>query len=125
MSFLCAWLLCNFSQSDCYGVSPINNHFEKYYADEDTTVYDGPMLDSTAALPDAIYYFIKNNKYKDWDKNDKRRVMITGIVEKDGTITNVSIVSSSKVDKLDKEALRFYFKRLPHKIQIGFRRSHL
>jgi TonB family protein len=100
------FLLCTITQLECYGISPYNNCSDEYYLDEDTTVYDGPMLESTAELPDAAAYFIKNNKYKDWDKNDKKRVVIKGIVEKDGTITNVSIASSSKVDKLDQEALR-------------------
>ncbi|MDR2497338.1 MAG: energy transducer TonB [Tannerellaceae bacterium] len=75
-----------------------------FAADDDTTVYAVP--DQTALLPDAIQYFRQNNRFKDWDKNDDKAVLLQGIVEKDGTITGVKIIRSSKTKKLDDEALR-------------------
>lgn len=74
-------------------------------AGKDTTIYDGLNV-NTAELQDAIEYFRQNNRFKDWDKNDKRVVILRGIVEKDGTISNVGIGKSSNVKKLDDEALR-------------------
>jgi TonB family protein len=73
-------------------------------AGEDTTVYKMPAF--SAELPDAVAYFRQNNKFKDWDKNDKKIVFIQGVVEKNGTITNVMVKRSSGVTKLDEESLR-------------------
>jgi TonB family protein len=78
-----------------------------YTMEEDTTIYtDARFITSTATLENAPDYFAKNNKYKDWDKNDPKSVWIKGIVEKDGSITNARVVKSSKIDKLDAEAIR-------------------
>jgi TonB family protein len=55
---------------------------------------------------DAVAYFRQNNRFKDWDKNDKKQIFLQGVVEKDGTVTNVRILRSSKIPKLDEEALR-------------------
>jgi TonB family protein len=77
-----------------------------YFADNDTTVYDGPLIETAAALPDAIEWLLKNNRCGDWNSQEKKHVLLEGIVEKDGTITNVKVVKSCKVDRLDREALR-------------------
>jgi TonB family protein len=81
-----------------------NHGYAEYTSDDDTTVYNEP--DQTAMLPDAVNYFRQNNKFKDWNANDRKNVVLQGIVEKDGTITNVKILRSSKVKELDDEALR-------------------
>jgi len=70
----------------------------------DTTIYDLPT--NTAELVDAITYFRQNNKFKDWDKNDSKLVVLQGVVEKDGTINSVKIMRSSNEKELDDEALR-------------------
>lgn len=94
--------LCNFSQKN---ISAFSSNEFIYQVTNDTTVYSGLNLDSTAELQDAINYFRNNNKYKDW-KEANTLVVLRGIVEKDGTITGVKIRRSSNVEILDKEALR-------------------
>lgn len=96
-------LLCHFSQGHS-STFPLND--SNFQTNNDTTVYDAKILDATAILQDAISYFLKNNKYKDWKETDGKIVAIKGVVEKDGTITNVKILKSSGVDILDAEALR-------------------
>lgn len=72
---------------------------------EDTTVYDIPY--NTAHLDDAIAYFRKNNKYKDWDKNDKKKIVVRAIIEKDSTASNIQIMSKdSEHPELKDEAIR-------------------
>lgn len=71
---------------------------------EDTTIYKAPA--GTAELQDVISYFRQNNKYKDWDKSNPKKVYLRGIVEKDGTINSVKIIRSSEIKELDDEALR-------------------
>lgn len=51
-------------------------------------------------------YFRKNNKYKDWDANNPKQVLLEYIVEKNGTASNVEVKKSSGIKKLDDEALR-------------------
>jgi TonB family C-terminal domain len=70
----------------------------------DTTIYDVPYY--TAELQDAIDYFRQNNKFKDWDKNNPKKVYLQGVVEINGTINNVRIVRASNVKELDDESLR-------------------
>ena len=96
-------LLFNFSQgnSELFILDESN-----YQIKNDTTVYEVPFLDIPAELPDAIDYFLKNNQFKDWKDTDEKKVALQGIVEKDGTITGVSIRKSSEIDVLDKEAVR-------------------
>ncbi|MDR1980884.1 MAG: hypothetical protein LBQ39_04580, partial [Tannerellaceae bacterium] len=67
----------------CFGI--IDRPNESHYMPDDTTVYDVP--DKPAQLLDAVAYFKKNNRYNDWDKNDRKRVTLQGVVEKDSTIT--------------------------------------
>jgi TonB family protein len=55
---------------------------------------------------EPLTWFMANNKYKDWDKNDPKRVMVDFIVEKSGKTSNVTIVESSGIEALDKEAIR-------------------
>jgi len=94
-------LLCNIFQGHSM-IIPSDDRV--YQAVNDTTVYDMP--DITAELPDAINYFLTNNKHKDWKETDRKMVVLQGIVEKDGTITGVRVLRSSQVDDLDKEAVR-------------------
>ena len=72
--------------------------------DSDTMIYEMPAV--TAALENALDYFRANNRYKDWDKEDKTRVVIRCIAEKDGSISNLRIVESSGNTDLDNEAIR-------------------
>ena len=80
--------------------------FSPHYAvaANDTTIYEAPS--PTAELPDAMTYFRQNNKFKDWDKNNSKVVILQGIVEKNGTISDVRILRPSNVKELDDEALR-------------------
>jgi len=86
----------------CNATNCFSLHYK--FAHNDTTIYDIPT--NTAQLPDDITYFKQNNKYKDWDKNNSKVVILQGIVEKDGTISRVRILRSSNEKKLDEEALR-------------------
>lgn len=71
----------------------------------DTTVYKDPYY--TAELDDAIEYFRKNNRYKDWPKNDPKTVIIKCIAEKDSTATDIRILRDGGGSKdLDEEAKR-------------------
>lgn len=72
---------------------------------EDTTIYDMPY--NTAYLDDAINYFRKNNKYKDWDKNDKKKILVRAIIEKDSTASNIQVLSRDSANlELKEEAIR-------------------
>lgn len=51
-------------------------------------------------------YFRTNNRYKDWDVNDQKEIMMVFIVEKDGSTSSVEVGKSSGVEKLDQEAIR-------------------
>lgn len=64
------------------------------------------VIKNTPTLDNALEYFMTNNRYKDWDPNDKKEVWVKYIVEKDGTASDVSIMKSCDVEKLDNEALR-------------------
>jgi len=70
----------------------------------DTTVYEAPSI--TAELPDAVEFFRQNNKFKDWDKNNSKVVVLQGIVETNGAISGVRILRPSNITELDDEALR-------------------
>jgi TonB family protein len=112
--FLCTIL---FLSEKMYANPKNSNPVERRLIEADTTVYNGEV-DSTAELID-VNYLRNNNKFKDWDKNKKTHVTIQGVVEKNGTITNVKIlrssnglitnsgmVRSSEDKQLDDEALR-------------------
>ena len=58
------------------------------------------------ARKDAIKYFRNNNKYKNWDSNDKKKVLIMGIVEKDGRLSKISKIAGEEDEKLRQEAIR-------------------
>ena len=94
-------LLCNFTKG--YSTVFVSNDYN-YQANNDTTVCDMP--DEAAELPDAINFFLTNNKYKDWKETDRKMVFLQGIVEIDGTITGVRVIRSSQNADLDKEAVR-------------------
>lgn len=64
-------------------------------------VYYTPMFE-----PDAYTYYRENNRYKDWPKDDEKRVAIRATVEKDGTTSNVEVRKSCGIEKLDQEAIR-------------------
>ena len=61
---------------------------------------------STATLVNWKEYFRTNNNYKNWYPKNPKTVVIVGIVEKDGTITDLKIVKKCDVELLNKEALR-------------------
>lgn len=72
---------------------------------EDTTIYDMPY--NTAHLEDAINYFRKNNRYKDWDKNDKKKIIVRAIIEKDSTASHIQVMSRDSANQeLKEEAIR-------------------
>lgn len=71
---------------------------------EDDSIYTYPA--QTAKLIDAIQYFRTHNLYKDWNPADKKQVLISAIIEKDGKPTRIKIRRSSDIKKLDDEALR-------------------
>ena len=64
------------------------------------------MSAGTAELLDPTNYFRQNNKFKDWDKNNSKLVVLQGVVEKNGTISDVKILRPSNITELDDEALR-------------------
>lgn len=69
-------------------------------------IYDLPESQTTPVLEDALEYFRTHNRYKDWDINNKKNVLIGCIVEKDGSTSDVTVKRSSGVDELDQEAIR-------------------
>jgi TonB family C-terminal domain len=75
--------------------------------ENDTIVFTAP--DQTAATPwkDGVKeYFRKHNRYKDWDKNDKKKTLVGFATLKDGSNINVTIKRSSGNSQLDEEAVR-------------------
>ena len=96
--------------------------YEENYtiANVDTTIYDIPA--GTADFLDGrSNYLRQNNKFKDWDKNNSKKVYLQGVVEINGTISNVRIIRSSDVKELDDEALRLIksAKYIPGKDKTG------
>lgn len=78
---------------------------QKITQDNDTIIYEAPMV--SAALENAIDYFRTNNKYKNWNKNDEKLVILKCIAEKNGSISNVRILrDGSGNSDLDNEAIR-------------------
>jgi len=61
---------------------------------------------ATASLVNWKEYFRKNNKYKDRDPKNSKRVIVQAIVEKDGSTTDVKILRECDEDLLNKEAFR-------------------
>lgn len=73
--------------------------------DNDTTIYEAPA--TTAILENAIDYFRANNKYKNWDKENKKTLLVKCIAEKDGSTSNVRLLrGGSGIIDLDNEAIR-------------------
>lgn len=79
------------------------------YASEKTETYENDSIwtlpPTTAVLKDAITYFRKNNKYKEWDSSNRKVVILGAITEKDGTLTNLTVIRGD-IEKLNKEAIR-------------------
>lgn len=73
--------------------------------DNDTTIYEMPV--TTAVLENAVDYFRTNNKYKNWNKDDKKLIILKCIAEKDGLVSNIKVLrgGSGNTD-LDYEAIR-------------------
>jgi len=77
--------------------------------EEDNKLYgfkDLGQFSNTPYKEEALEYFRTNNRYKDWDANDRKEVRTKSIVEKNGTTSNVRILKSSGIDSLDQEAIR-------------------
>lgn len=74
--------------------------------EQDTIVTDMKMVGTTPVLKGERDYLSQNNKYKDWDKNDAKRVIVGYVVEKNGKASNIFIRISSENEELDKEAIR-------------------
>lgn len=72
---------------------------------EDTTVYEMPY--STAYQEDAEEYLRKNNRYKDWDINNPQRILVSAIIEKDSTASNIVVRTKDiQYPELKEEAIR-------------------
>lgn len=77
---------------------------DKIVADNgDTTVYQNPHIHPQTE--DLTIYFKQNNKFKNWDKNDKKNVRIYGIVEKNGKFSVETIKGDAPQELID-EAVR-------------------
>lgn len=84
---------------------------QKTIENEDTTVYGFKDLkDKIKETPimkgDPKTYFRENNKFKDWNINDKKEVGLEYIVEKNGSTSNIMVIKSSGNTNLDNEAVR-------------------
>lgn len=89
--------------------------------ENDTIVYaDEKDVFNTPYIKNVKEYFRKNNRYKDWDKNDKREVVVNFSTLKDGSNINVKIRKSSGVQKLDDEAVRLIQKMKYEEPAIDF-----
>ena len=64
------------------------------------------LIKNTPYLDNALEYFIANNKYKDWDPNNKKEVWLGFVVEKNGKASDIKVVKSCGIEELDKEAVR-------------------
>lgn len=76
---------------------------------EDTMIYyfsDQKKIHNTPYFENYTEYCRVNNKYKDWDKSDKRETIVGFVVEKDGTTSYVKVMKSSGIEMLDNEAIR-------------------
>lgn len=85
-------------------ISPKATGSANQEAAEKDSIFSNPP--TTASLKDWKNYFRTHNQYKDWNPKDKKQVLVSAITTKEGKPTEVQIVSSCKIDKLDKEALR-------------------
>lgn len=72
-----------------------------YYFKDLKEIKETPVFKET-----PTQYFRNNNRYKDWNINDKKEVVLEYIVEKDGTASNIKIRKSSNNTDLDEEAIR-------------------
>ena len=81
---------------------------EQSNSDNDRIYYFSQLkeIKETPTLKEAKQYFRNNNRYKDWDINDKREVVLEFVVEKDGIASNIKIHKSSNNTDLDREAIR-------------------
>lgn len=76
-------------------------------AEADTTIVtEIGKVYSTPYIKDPKKFFKENNRYKDWDDNDRKSALVAFVTEKDGTNSQVKIRKSSGVKKLDDEAIR-------------------
>jgi hypothetical protein len=87
--------------------------------DEDDKVYrwneaDMKHVRTIPVLPDANEYFRRNNRYADWDIEDKRYAAIIMIVEKDGRASDIKVEESSGISELDDEAVRLVKEAVRH-----------
>lgn len=74
--------------------------------DDPDKIYTGFVFSHVPMLKGGNDYFRNNNRYKDWNSNDPKEVLVGYVVEKDGTASNVVVLESSGNDNLDKEAVR-------------------
>lgn len=87
--------------------SPMNGTIDTtttHVPQEDTTICKNPV--TTAMLEDQLDYFRTNNRFKKWDKKDKKVVCVRAIIEKDGSPRQVLVIKSSGNEELDREAIR-------------------
>lgn len=75
----------------------------EYSLSDDTTIYQNPFY--APELKDTENYFRNNNKYKNWDRNNKKNIRLYGIVEKDGTFV-IEDIKGDTIKSLVEEAIR-------------------
>ena len=83
--------------TDSLAQSPVANS-------EEDSVHYNPYY--TPFLVDFKEYFAKNNRYKNWKEEEKKMVILKGIVEKDGSLSTLNIFRSCGIIELDNEAYR-------------------
>lgn len=89
---------------------------EPEVSEEDTTIYKSAV--TTAALKDAIPYFRRHNRLKDWDPAKTKEIMVRAVIEKDGSPTRIRVAAYSEMDPSTKE-----MKRLEHWKEDDFTRE--
>jgi TonB family protein len=76
--------------------------------DDDKIYYfkDLSEISEGADLLNWKEYFRENNRFKDWDSKDEKRVLVKSVIEKNGKASNIEIAESSGNEELDNEAIR-------------------
>lgn len=102
---LCLAIACNRQKPQTLEEKNLKEEPAQQAFVEDTTVYDMPY--KTAELKDANDYFKKNNRYKDWDVNNRQTILVRAIIEKDSIASGIKILSKNIEHlELKEEAMR-------------------
>jgi hypothetical protein len=68
---------------------------------EDTTIYQAPP--TTARLENAVDYFRRNNRLKDWDPSKAKELLLKAVIEKDGSPARIRVMMYKEKDASTKE----------------------